>query len=293
MKKGVLDKIFGIRGTRPRTLPAGSNITERPGGWGLAAADRRVRLDRAARQLDLGAGLPKIHANFTGNGSAFDLNAFMAGYGRLRQDGRGAGVRTATAGLLEMAGYRPEITVEPAGGGDLKAVKIAGYDLGAGGHLVGMLKDYRGAYQEQDITVTLPESGYHYDVRAGRYLGDGSTIHTTISSGEAKLLASLPYLVKSVKISAPEKARPGEPIELDISLVTVDGAVLGSHVFVLEVFDPTGQKLNYYGGNLVAEKGAAATVFTTALNDSTGRWRIRTREVISGLTAESCFTLTP
>jgi uncharacterized protein YfaS (alpha-2-macroglobulin family) len=101
----------------------------------------------------------------------------------------------------------------------------------------------------------------------------------------------LPYLVKSVKMSTPEKVRPGEPVELDISLVTVDGAVLGPHVFVLEVFDPMGQKLNYYGGNLVAENGAAAAVFTTALNDSTGRWRIRAREVVSGLTAERYFSL--
>ncbi len=292
LEKGALDRLFGIRGPRPHTLPAGTDITERPGGWGLAEADRQVR-STDSEQLDLGTGLPKVHVNTAGSGRAYYLNAFLAGYGRLRQDGRGAGVRSAMAGLLEAAGYRPQITVKPATGGDLKATRVVGYDLGDGGHLIGILKDYRGTHQVQDIGVILPEAGYHYDVRAGSYLGQGPAIHTTIATGEAKLLACLPYLVKAVNMSAPEKVRPGEPVKLSISLETVESAAAGPHVFVLEVFDPAGRKVNYYGGNLVAEKGTAAAGFTTALNDRAGQWRIRARDVLSGLAAERYFYLSP
>jgi len=292
-KKGALDRLFGIRSSEPRTLPAGENISERAGGWGLAAADRQMRPGRAAKRLDLGAGVPEVLASSSAAGNAYYLNAFMAGYGRLRQDGRGAGVRSAAAKLLEMAGYRPGITVSPAAGGDLKAVKVFGYNLGKSGHLVGMLKDYRGAYEFQDINVALPGEGYHYDVRSGRYLGKGSVIHTAIATGEVKLLASLPYLVKAVKMTAPETVRAGGRVELAISLETIETAEAGPHVFVLSVFDPAGRKVSCYGGNLVAENGTAAGGFLTALNDTPGRWRVRARDVASGLAAERYFVLTP
>ncbi|MBN2289000.1 MAG: beta-galactosidase [Candidatus Glassbacteria bacterium] len=293
LKQGALDGLFGLRNTRPRILAPGDNITERPGGWSLGEADPRVRPGPKTRRHDLGAGFPAAFVNTAGKGSAWYLNAFMAGYGRLRQDGLGAGVRASAAALLEKAGYRPQITVRPAGGGDFKAARVVGYDLGRGGHLVGMLKDYRGPYLEQDIDVTLPAAGYLYDVRAGRYLGRGATIHTTIATGEAKLLACLPYLVEAVKISAPETVRPGQAVKLALSLETAEGIAVCPHVFVLEVFDPAGRKLGYYGGNLAADRGSATAAFTTALNDSPGRWRIRARDVASGLAVERYFTLAP
>jgi Beta-galactosidase len=293
LKKGALDRLFGVQGVKPRSLQPGPNVNQRPGGWGLAEADPQVKPGVKAESLDMGAGLPEVIASSTGQGGAYYLNAFMAGYGRLRQDGRGGGVRSALAGLLERAGYSPRITVEPSDGGDFKAARVVGYDLGTGGHLVGILKDYRGPSFKQDIDLALPGERYLYDVRAGRYLGHGSVIHTSISTGEAKLLAGLPYLVQGVRLDLPQTVPAGESVELKVFLETDGGAASGPHVFVLEVFNPEGRKLNYYGGNLVAGNGSVTTAFSTALDDIPGRWRIRARDVLSGLAAEGSFYLIP
>ena len=94
-------------------------------------------------------------------------------------------------------------------------------------------------------------------------------------------------------MTAPETVRAGGRVDLAISLETAETAADGPHVFVLEVFGPAGKKVSCYGGNLVAENGTTTGGFLTALNDTPGRWRVRARDVASGLAAERFFVLTP
>ena len=57
-------------------------------------------------------------------------------------------------------------------------------------------------------------------------------------------------------------------------------------MFVVEVLDPDGKKVGYYGGNVMGETGAAQSSFYLALNDKAGCWRVRVRDVASGVVAE-------
>ncbi len=286
---GALDSLFSIV-SASATVPVGEGVIERVSGWGLAEAQSGISAV-AADRLDISAGLPLIYRNRYGKGWAYYLNAFMAGYGRLRVERRGGEVRKSAARLLRDAGYEPRFRVRPASGTDLRAVTMTTYDLGTGS-LIGLIKDYRMKEPPLDIEVHLPEEGYHYDVRNGRYLGRGKTIRTAITTGEIKLLASLPYQVTDITVDLPRKVKRGGAVEccfkVNVTTAYSDTSSAappkpGPHVFVVEVFGPDGEKLSYYGGNVNAEAGAGEKKFYLAFNDKKGAWRVRVRDVASGV----------
>jgi len=287
-KKGGLDELFGIRGQRATLIPAAGDYTARRGAVsGLAVADAGVK-PAGASAADYGTGLPAVLRNSSGQGSAFFLNAWLAGYGRLRQTGGGAELRAAFSGVLADAGYRPLIALRPSSGGDLKAVKMTTYNLGKG-YLVGLLKDYRATDPRQDLDVILPEPGFHYDVRAGRCLGQGSVLRTDIAPGEVRLLASLPYQVSALDVSGPENARRGQAVEFAASVKAAGETAVGTHVLRLEVIGPDGAVVDYYGRNLDAPEGKAVFSLPLALDDTPGVWRARVRDVASGVRGEWAF----
>ncbi|MBW7997433.1 MAG: hypothetical protein FVQ81_12835 [Candidatus Glassbacteria bacterium] len=285
---GALDSLFGIT-AEPGQVPVNGGIVQRGGGWGLEIAESDLHAS-AAEQLDLGPGLPLVYRNSFGDGGAYHLNTFVSGYGNLRAGGRGSAVRNSAMRLLRAAGYEPRFRLRPASGTDLKAVKMTTYNLGAGS-LIGLIKDYRMVGPPRDIEVLLPNDGYHYDVRNGRYLGRGRTIRTPITTGEIKLLASLPYQVTDVALELPRRAHRGGKVQfsfgVNLAASTESSAAslpsAGPHVFVVEVYGPEGEKLGHYSGNVSTAAGRGRQSFQLALNDKPGDWRVRVRDVASGV----------
>ena len=290
LKNGSLAKVFGIRGEKIGTIQSADNTIRHGQGWGLREADPGIRAD-GSEKIEFGQGLPAVYYRTNGSGAAYYLNAFMAGYGILRQNGRGEALRRDIASLLEKAGYKPLVEIKPSSGDDLTGIKLVTYNLGDKGFLIGLVKDYRLAEPPRDIEISLPLPGYHYDIRAKQYLGRGSKIHTTIATGEIKLLASLPYPVESLKLELTASSRLGEEVPFTVEVEPSTGVRPGPHVFVIEVFDPQGRKLGWYGGNVAARDGKAESSFHTALDDLAGRWRVRARDVASGVAVEKYLTV--
>jgi hypothetical protein len=48
--------------------------------------------------------------------------------------------------------------------------------------------------------------------------------------------------------------------------------------------------VRYYSGNVTLRNGRASFVIPFALSDAKGEWRVRARDVVSGLTAETVIT---
>ncbi|MFH1070712.1 MAG: beta-galactosidase [Candidatus Glassbacteria bacterium] len=289
LENGALDSAFGVR-TTGGPIPAGEETVRREGLWGLATADSRLS-GQGAEALVFGPGLPVVYRNPAGAGKAYTLNAFVSGYGVLRADGSERAVRNSAAMLLRDAGHQPRIRIRPASGRDLRAVKMTTYDLGEQGHLVGLIKDYRVAEPPRDVEVVLPAELYNYDVREGRYLGHGDKLRTTISTGEVKLLASLPYQVSEVVLELPRTAKRGREVGFSFRVAAAgeEGALpvkFGPHVFVVEVYGPQGNRVGWYGGNVAAPEGGGRSSFPLALSDSPGQWRVRVRDVATGVFTE-------
>ncbi|MCE5271154.1 beta-galactosidase [bacterium] len=288
LEKGGLDGLFGLSGQRARLIPTVGDYTEVRGAvHGLAVADSGVQPAGASR-ADYGPGLPGVLRGSVGQGRTFFLNAWLAGYGRLRQTGGGAEVRQGLAALLKDAGYKPLIELRPSAGGDLQAVRLTSYNLGQG-YVLGLLKDYRSADPRQDLDLTLPAAGYQYDVRAGRYLGFGSVLRTDIAPGEVRLVASLPYRVSGLELKGPQTASRGQAVEFGATVLAAEGKEAGPHVLVARVFDPSGAAVDYYGKNLSAQNGQASFSLPLALSDTPGRWRVRVRDVVSGVSGQWAF----
>jgi hypothetical protein len=152
------------------------------------------------------------------------------------------------------------------------------------------------------------------DVGVKRDFG-GEFLVTVRDFGKSRLTGVLPK--KAVSVRAPEGAydllrgglakaeveaspeRPALFIErpsriakltldpkLNVTLLDAAGAPVDLSVVRLEVFDPAGRLARHYSGNMTVRDGKASFQVPFALSDASGAWRVRARDVVSGLTAE-------
>jgi hypothetical protein len=76
------------------------------------------------------------------------------------------------------------------------------------------------------------------------------------------------------------------PAAVAVRLTDEYGAPVDISVIRLEAFDPAGKLVRHYSGNVTVREGRAGFEIPFALNDAAGTWRVRARDVVSGLTAE-------
>jgi hypothetical protein len=142
-------------------------------------------------------------------------------------------------------------------------------DLGAS-RLIGALPAEAG-------TVELPASkAVRYDLLRG-----GTAKQTMQVSAENPLL-----LVERATRIAQLEITP----DLNLRLTDENGAAVDRSVVHVEVLDPSGRLVRHYGSNYTIRDGNAQIEVPFATNDQSGSWRLRARDVISGLTAERVIT---
>jgi hypothetical protein len=73
--------------------------------------------------------------------------------------------------------------------------------------------------------------------------------------------------------------------DLTIRLADEKGARVDRSVVHVDVLDPSGKPVRAYSSNVTIAGGFAAFHIPFALNDPKGRWTVKARDVISGLTA--------
>ena len=135
-----------------------------------------------------------------------------------------------------------------------------------GSRLVGLLS------REARNVALPPTSQVRYDLLRGGI----AAVSVETSSERPVLLVERATRIARLSIT------PALGIELfDENNVPVDRSVV--HV---EVFDPSGKLARPYSGNVTVKDGRAPFHVPFALNDAAGSWRIRARDVVSGLTAE-------
>jgi len=74
---------------------------------------------------------------------------------------------------------------------------------------------------------------------------------------------------------------------LEIHLLDETGRPVDLSVVRVEVLDPQGRLVRPYTGNITVRGGRAQFEIPFALSDAPGSWRIRARDVVSGLTADT------
>jgi hypothetical protein len=147
---------------------------------------------------------------------------------------------------------------------------------------------------------------------------DGRFLVTVRNFGQSRLIGLLPRekttyeappldgvvydLIRGGRAASRIEASPGAPVlllvrrsaiarlemdaALNLRLSDADGKPVDRSVVHVEVFDPEGRLVREYSGNADMVDGAGRFEIPFALSDVRGPWRIRARDVISGLTAE-------
>ena len=212
----------------------------------------------------------------------------------------GADYRELARGVLEKAGVRPVIEVLSPDGHPVAQAQIVRYQFGDS-EVLAIVKENVGTVgrdgvttyndatlgpvAKQDLIIKLPEKRFVADTRSGKQFGYTDVIHTSILIGDAIVLALSP-VEKKITMDGVSSAARGEHVRLNLGSTSSSGNLIRCHVF-----GPDGTRVAIYSRNVLLEQGRGSFVLPFALNDATGKYRVRATDVTSGATVEKTIEL--
>jgi hypothetical protein len=129
------------------------------------------------------------------------------------------------------------------------------------------------------LTGLLPEKAATVRAPAGAYdLLRGGLAKTEVAASPAQPALFIERASRIAKLTIDR--------QLNLRLTDAAGAGVDLSVVHVDVLDPAGHPVRHYSGNVTIRDGRAAYQIPFALSDAAGRWRVRARDVVSGLSAE-------
>jgi hypothetical protein len=233
-----------------------------------------------------------------GRGAAIHLNVDAIDYRQLRLQGNEGDLHRLFGELFESAGIRPRFAVrESSGTAHPAGVETHVFSNGAATlvafHTNPELRisdlgpaEFRSNERfekRRTLAVTLPQEAYVVDVRAGKPLGRMKEIRFDLEPYEPAIFALEPSAPSPLRVTLPESARRGETVRIGLALEGVWPR--GTHIVHVDVVDPAGRAVSYYGGNVQAPAGRAEKLLPLAASDAAGQWQIKVRDVLTGQSA--------
>jgi hypothetical protein len=311
---GGLDDVLGVQ-----RLQAGSAPNETPPAKlqvSLSGGAAELEVLPASPTLRITTGRPGAAADDRlflidsryGGGRALTLNFWMTDYERLRKSAGQAGRLDLLRDYLRLAGVRPVADLRKSGGARLSCTQVVAFRKG--------IAKYVAILPEPDctdsglVTLNLTTPEYVYDLRAHRALGRVTRASARLVPGEPVLFALLPApmgrlsVVSAGTSTGPVQVKPGEIVKFAIRLTPRAGAAASPRLLSgvapestpgaavhIEVRNPAGRILDYYGANLPMPNGATEFSVPLALNDQAGVWRVSAREPFTHQTAAATFVV--
>ena len=184
---------------------------------GLEALEPAVRAKEGRPLLRVG-GADLAIVNRVGKGRAVYLNALLDRSGASRD-----AWRAVLRAVLADAGVRPAVSVTDPAGRPVTRVRVARYRFGEhevvallSGQLdvktsfgrdgVTVYESAEGRVVRHEVDVALPRASHVTNARTGEALGETARLRTTLTAGDALVLALGPER----DALAPRRARPGE-----------------------------------------------------------------------------------
>jgi len=222
-----------------------------------------------------------------GKGRALLLNCAPLDYLRARRTlAGGAGIAMFYGGALDLAGVKPELEIRAASDERLLAgwqvfpfahgsARYFGLtpDLGATQDTLGDTTA-EGGRAAHDVSLRFPLSGHLYEMRSGKYFGEGDSATDGFEAGSVKLYAVMPYKVEGLEL----EIKGGKAS----ARLKASGSA-GEHVLRFDLFEKSGKRLSESGANVVAAGGAAEWKPEVELPAG---GKLTCRDVATGVTAE-------
>ncbi len=125
-------------------------------------------------------------------------------------------------------------------------------------------------------------------------------VHLALPAGQAAVLTSLPYEVSDIVLETPDKTLTGRRLPVRISFKT-SGGLPGSHLcyVTLEYLPMLGGNINSqvgsalprYSRTAACPQGKGETYFPLAINEWPGKYLLRVRDVLTGISRETTLTV--
>ena len=299
---GLLDDLFGIerigsaRPAAPADLPLDLALAEHRlrGVLPLAQPDPAVRVTTGTALAHAGE-IPLFIERTVGKGRTLLLN-FAGNYApgtygdvkapEIHNTPAGDLYREIALACAALGGVQPELTATE-GGQPLRGIDMVTWKDGGStyyGFTPNDFCDFAWVMTVPDLQVNgrTTEPGCFYDVRVGRFLGEGTTFTATLKASSALLVARLPYRVRAVTVVGPASAARGATVSFPVEVVPEKGNA-GNHVVRIEV-TANGRPLPYHSANLKAPNGRVTFTWPLALNAPPGEWVVTARDVATGVT---------
>ncbi len=250
---------------------------------------------------------PAIIVNDSGRGRAVYLNLSIMSYLEARREAdQREPYQKLLTNLLDWAGLQARVRVK-LDGRDMPACERILHRLGKARYLAVRANGPRrlseeGAFQVEGLppgemfTIDVDLKGVRahvYNMRkegAEAYHQHTSYFRDTLVPWEAGLFALLPYRVEKVEV----KGTLGENRILPFAIEVVPrepGAEAGTHVYHLSLLDGTDQEVPHYQANLVGLAGRAGGKMQIALNEPPGNYRLKARDIATGMVGYLDFTI--
>jgi hypothetical protein len=236
-------------------------------------------------------------------GKAIHLNVNLLDYHRERVLGKGGETRDMIAHLLNGAVVKPTFSVTDEEGKLASGVELHQFRNGDV-TILGLLTnpdlrvdelgppDFRSNEhfaRPRSLKLTLPESMFVYDVRAGTLLGNKRELSIHLDPYEPVVYALWIRQAPELVVRAPARVARGETGYLGFSFNGSTSAA--THILHLEVTDPSGHIVPFYSGNLRAPTGHAVWAIPVAHNDAAGNWTVHVKDLLSGQTRTAGFEI--
>jgi len=236
-----------------------------------------------------------------GRGQVILMKASVLDYHRDRVVGKGHETRDLIAGLMRAAGVSPAFAVTDEEGKlasgvethqfrngdvtilallsnpDLRVDELGPPDFRSNEHFA----------RKRSLKVTMPGTLLVYDVRSGKSLGSQGELRVGLDPYEPVIFALSTNGFPEMTVRAPERVARGETGDAGISFD--GGTPAATHVVHVEVTDAGGRMIPFYSGNLLAPAGHGAWSIPVAHNDTTGKWKVRVRDLLTGETRNAEF----
>jgi hypothetical protein len=267
--KRALADVFGIKGKKYTR----EEIT-------TPEKESKLIIEKAT-VLDKEGNRPQLLHHTYGAGSAYLLNYFMDGYPVEKSNQNNEASLSKIRSLFEKEDRYSSIKItKPNGELESGVEKYAFSRTDETTRLLGLLPGREG--DDREIILHTNTSTHVYDIRTKKYVGEGKEFKIQVKNSVPVLLGLLPSNIEGFDVQIPSVIKLGENVSLTIDLQGGDFTSVAS----ISVFNPKGERIDYYSKNCDIKNGSGKYNFTTALNDIPGNWKIRITEVISGMEKE-------
>lgn len=321
---GQLDDVFGISRT-PSPAPAGQTETARgvadegsvqlqgkqlslltPGDNGIKPT--------AGKVLAQSGNSPLVIVNAFGKGKAVFLNLEISAYAYQRLEASlASGLPELMEGVFGLANIAPRLQVLGADGKRLPGTEVVVFSNGGCEHVAVFrnpqfddggwgsfptmeAREWAGSIdnslleKEARVRLVWSEERQTYDIMQRKDMGSIKSLEATLDPWSPLIFTRSSQPLPGFRLDPPGEVKAGETL----NIIVRDTAPLPegtARVVRIEIEDPSGKTYDLYSRNLLINAMPFRESIPLAFNDPTGRWKIRARDVATGQTVETPFTV--